>query len=157
MKKEYSGRGENPHRYDDLLDLENPTSRKHPRMSPLNRAAQFSPFAALTGYEGQIREAQQFRCSRVLLSEEEQAPIHAVLAELKKHDSVKVRYFMEDPGTDGSGGMAEGVYRDLEGEVLRIEPAGQILRIGGEDWWEEMQFEDILSLRVISMSKKFES
>lgn len=36
-------------KYDDIIDLPHPTSKKHPRMSRQNRAAQFSPFAALTG------------------------------------------------------------------------------------------------------------
>ena len=36
--------------YDDIMDLPRPVSKKHPRMSAINRAAQFSPFAALTGY-----------------------------------------------------------------------------------------------------------
>lgn len=40
----------NPHRYDDMLDLARPVSRKHTPMSVENRAAQFAPFAALTGY-----------------------------------------------------------------------------------------------------------
>ena len=44
------------HRYDDIINLPNPTSKKHPRMSLYDRAAQFSPFAALTGHEEAIQE-----------------------------------------------------------------------------------------------------
>ena len=44
------------HRYDDIINLPNPTSKKHPRMSLYDRAAQFSPFAALTGHEAAIKE-----------------------------------------------------------------------------------------------------
>ena len=47
----------NHHSYDDIIDLPHHTSRKHPRMSRIDRAAQFSPFAALTGYEEAIQEA----------------------------------------------------------------------------------------------------
>ncbi|MBQ8589034.1 MAG: hypothetical protein IJ486_01065 [Firmicutes bacterium] len=43
-------------KYDDMLYMEHPTSKKHPRMAPEMRAAQFSPFAALTGYEDAVRE-----------------------------------------------------------------------------------------------------
>lgn len=49
--------GEDTHKYDDIIDLPHPVSPKHPRMSLEDRAAQFSPFAALTGYEAAISEA----------------------------------------------------------------------------------------------------
>lgn len=42
--------------YEDIINLEHPTSRRHPRMSMHDRAAQFSPFAALTGYDDAIDE-----------------------------------------------------------------------------------------------------
>lgn len=51
--------------YDDIIDLPHPTSPKHPRMSMADRAAQFSPFAALSGHAGAIRETAR-------LNEEEQ-------------------------------------------------------------------------------------
>ena len=40
------------HSYDDIINLPNPTSKNHPRMSLHDRAAQFAPFAALTGHDG---------------------------------------------------------------------------------------------------------
>ncbi len=46
-------------KYDDIIELEHPTSRKHPRMSLHDRAAQFAPFAALTGHEEAIEETAQ--------------------------------------------------------------------------------------------------
>ena len=45
--------------YDDIINLPHHVSQRHPRMSMYNRAAQFSPFAALTGYEKAIEEAQK--------------------------------------------------------------------------------------------------
>ena len=53
MDKFMPGRGS----YDDMLDLTHPVSKKHPQMSLDKRAAQFSPFAALTGFEGAIEKA----------------------------------------------------------------------------------------------------
>ena len=44
----------NDHRYDDIIDLPHPTSKRHPRMPMSDRAAQFAPFAALTGFDGVI-------------------------------------------------------------------------------------------------------
>ena len=46
-------------RYDDIINLPHPTSRKHPRMSMHDRAAQFSPFAALVGYGDAIKETEK--------------------------------------------------------------------------------------------------
>lgn len=43
-------------KYDDIINLQHPTSTKHPRMSSYDRAAQFSPFAALTGHDEAIEE-----------------------------------------------------------------------------------------------------
>jgi hypothetical protein len=45
--------------YDDIINLPHHVSAKHPKMSMYNRAAQFSPFAALTGYEKAIEEARK--------------------------------------------------------------------------------------------------
>ena len=43
------------HSYDDIINLPNPTSKNHPRMSLHDRAAQFAPFAALTGHDAAIK------------------------------------------------------------------------------------------------------
>jgi hypothetical protein len=43
--------------YEDIINLPHPVSKKHPQMSMMQRAAQFAPFAALTGYDAAINEA----------------------------------------------------------------------------------------------------
>ena len=57
------------HRYDDIINLPHPTSKTHPRMPLYNRATQFSPFAALTGYERAIREKEMQHEERMMLGE----------------------------------------------------------------------------------------
>ena len=52
MKDQYN------HKYDDIINLPHPTSKKHPRMSLYARAAQLSPFAALTGHEADVYKRQ---------------------------------------------------------------------------------------------------
>ncbi len=47
------------HDYDDIINLPHHVSKRHPQMSMWNRAAQFAPFAALTGYEGAIKDSAQ--------------------------------------------------------------------------------------------------
>ena len=55
--------------YDDIIHLPHPDSPKHPRMSLYDRAAQFSPFAALTGYAGVIRETARLTDRKIELDE----------------------------------------------------------------------------------------
>lgn len=65
------------HSYDDIINLPNPTSTKHPRMPLSDRAAQFSPFAALTGHEAAIKETARRTDEKLMLSDE-------VIAELNE-------------------------------------------------------------------------
>ena len=53
------------HKYDDIIDLPHHVSARHPRMALLDRAAQFSPFAALTGHDAAIRETARLAESRM--------------------------------------------------------------------------------------------
>ncbi|MBP5384492.1 MAG: hypothetical protein J6Y57_05915 [Lachnospiraceae bacterium] len=57
-------------KYDDIINLEHPTSAKHPRMSIENRAAQFAPFAALTGLDAAIEETGKEHTDSVQNAEE---------------------------------------------------------------------------------------
>lgn len=59
----------NTHRYDDIINLPHPVSKKHPQMPLEERAAQFSPFAALTGYARAIRQKEQQHEARMILGE----------------------------------------------------------------------------------------
>lgn len=58
------------HKYDDIINMEHPTSTVHPRMDALSRAAQFAPFAALTGLDDAIEETGKSHNEDVLLEEE---------------------------------------------------------------------------------------
>lgn len=57
MEETHKGKGmEETHKYDDIINMEHPTSKVHPRMDAVTRAAQFAPFKALTGLEDEIDE-----------------------------------------------------------------------------------------------------
>ena len=56
--------------YDDILHLPHPTSKRHPRMPIVDRAAQFSPFAALTGHKAAIEETARVTDRRIELDED---------------------------------------------------------------------------------------
>lgn len=55
--------------YDDIINLPHHVSKRHPQMSMLNRAAQFAPFAALTGYDAAINEAMEKHITEITIEE----------------------------------------------------------------------------------------
>ena len=71
-------------KYDDIIDLERPVSRTHSPMPRSERAAQFSPFAALTGYEEVIDEAARLTAQPVELSDDAGEELDQRLTELKR-------------------------------------------------------------------------
>ncbi|MEE8808449.1 MAG: hypothetical protein SOI44_08540 [Lactimicrobium sp.] len=106
-----------PHRYDDILNLPHHVSKKHPQMARLARAAQFAPFSALTGYEEAINETGRQVDEKHLPGADEQEEINAVLQEIVQldHPYVSVCYFVADEKKDG------GHYEEKEGAVRRID------------------------------------
>ncbi len=127
--------------YDDILHLPHPTSPKHPRMSRLDRAAQFSPFAALTGYEGAIRETARLTDERVELSDDELAVLderlRLVLAWGDDPPPVSITWFRPDGRKKG------GDYVTTQGRVRRVDELRRVLTLedGGK-----IPIDDIVSL-----------
>ncbi len=66
MKKHSAGTNVSPDDYSDIIDLSHHTSARHPRMNAEMRAAQFAPFAALTGYDEVIEETALHRRAEVM-------------------------------------------------------------------------------------------
>ena len=87
-------------KYDDMLSLPHPTSRKYPRMSAMDRAAQFSPFAALTGYEETIEETGRLTEQPVELWEDARIELDLrqqfLLEQAHRFPEIAVRYFCPD-------------------------------------------------------------
>ena len=113
------------HRYDDVIWRQHPTSKKHPRMSRMNRAAQFAPFAALTGYEESIKETARLTDHRIELSEYEieelNAKLNFIQEHIKERPEVTITYFQPDERKEG------GVYITATGKVRRIDEANKVL------------------------------
>ena len=83
-------------KYDSIIDHPHHVSTVHPQMPMINRAAQFSPFAALTGYDDQIAETSRITDRRIELTEAEEDAISAALGKLKRGDIVELTYFVPD-------------------------------------------------------------
>ncbi len=99
------------HRYDDIIGLPHHVSRHHLQMSMENRAAQFSPFAALTGHEDAIRETGRLTEERPELDDDTKAILDGKLREIcGKADSrpeVCITYFRPDERKEGGSFVTE--------------------------------------------------
>ena len=97
--------------YEDILFLEHPTSLRHPRMSVQNRAAQFAPFAALTGYEEALGETARQTSQRIVLDEDSKENLDRKLQWLLAHKEeqikVQITYFIEDTKKEGGRYVTE--------------------------------------------------
>lgn len=105
--------------YDDILKLPHPTSKKHPRMSMAARAAQFAPFAALTGYGDAIKETARVTDQQLELDENEKARLNEKLQWLRRHLSeqpkITITFFVPDKKKAG------GSYQTITGSVKKLQ------------------------------------
>lgn len=120
------------HRYDDIIGLPHHVSETRPRMSRRDRAAQFSPFAALTGHGAAIREAGRRTEEPAELDEDRKSVLDGRLQALQERigdrPEATVTYFLPD------GRKAGGTYRTVSGPVKKIDAQGR--RILFEDGTE---------------------
>ena len=107
------------HTYDDIIHLPRHVSSRHPQMSLLNRAAQFSPFAALTGHEAAIHEAARLTDTFVEPDEDKKEQLddqlQLIRENLDKQPECEVTYFQPDEKKDG------GTYVTFCGRVKKID------------------------------------
>ena len=86
--------------YDDIINLPNPTSKNHPRMSLHDRAAQFAPFAALTGHDAAIKETARLTDERLELSDEVIMKLNDQLNMIRDNigteQEISITYFVPD-------------------------------------------------------------
>lgn len=112
-------------RYSKILDLSRPEYPDIPKMPIEDRAAQFSPFAAVVGYEDAVAEESRLTERRIEQSEDEAAKLDMSLARLREEISqsplIKATYFVPDLKKDG------GEYVSKEGRVRRIDEACGLL------------------------------
>ena len=106
-------------KYDDMIYLPNPTPTCKPRMSLHDRAAQFSPFAALTGYEDAVEETARLTDTRLELSEDMKTILNEkmqmIVDNMDADPIVTITYFVPDKKKEG------GAYVDVTGVVKEID------------------------------------
>lgn len=105
-------------KYDDIINLERPVS-KHSKMSIQDRAAQFAPFAALTGYDGAIKETARLTDRKIIIDDGLKAildnKLNIINDNLDKKYNISFTYFVPDNKKSG------GKYIDVSGIVRRID------------------------------------
>lgn len=117
------------HPYEDIIHLSRPVSKRHGKMPLLDRAAQFSPFAALTGFEEGLEEIARKTSVRIELAESEKNLINEkllLLADKLSHctaeadlPQITLEYYEEDTLKEG------GHYLYKTGQVKEIDPYNQ--------------------------------
>ena len=130
-------------RYDDIINLPHHVSVTHTPMPVADRAAQFSPFAALTGYEDAIDETARLTQEWVELDENEKERLNEKLQQIRDqlsiHQQVMFTYFEPDQKKQG------GAYLTTEGRVKKIEePRGAFLMEDGK----EILIESIVDVEI---------
>ncbi len=120
-------------RYLEILHLPHHKSRKHAHMPNSERAAQFSPFAALTGYDLAILEAARVTEQKQLLSQdrvnENNRRLAIIYQNLKSHPEVTIRYFEKDDRKEGGAYLeVTGIIKTMNIELgyLKMEDGLQI-------------------------------
>ncbi len=119
--------------YADIIDLPHHRSEKRPHMSLHDRAAQFAPFAALSGYDAMVREEARLTQTRRERSEEEQALLnrrmHLLMDQIQQGQGprVKILYFIPDLRKEG------GSFQTVIGRVKRVDSTARRLVLCGEN------------------------
>ena len=113
--------------YDDIIDLPHHVSKVHPQMPLSARAAQFSPFAALVGYEDVIDETARLTEPKRELDESEKAELDRklgiLMSRLGERPLIRIEYFVPDERKDG------GRYVTKSGSIVKITPVRKMLTL----------------------------
>lgn len=126
-------------KYDHIIDMERPMDLDHEPMSLHNRAAQFAPFDALTGFGGRIWESSRITEDRIELDEEQKLCIskqlHILMEHVKESPKATFTYFIPDKTKDG------GAYVKETHRVKRIDEYEERVQFENES---RITFDDIL-------------
>ena len=109
----------------ELLEMERPVSARHAPMRRCDRAAQFAPFAALSGFDETVQEAGRLSQAQIELAENEREALNDALvrlaARLPEQPEVRLTYFQPDAKKSG------GTYRTILTRVRRLDANAQVL------------------------------
>lgn len=130
-------------KYADIINLPHHVSRKHSQMSMADRAAQFSPFAALTGHDAAIAEAARLTDERPILDESVKQEISDLiqLAATDFNLVLNIGYFVPDTR------KAVGAYMEISGRIKKLLPHEKLLIL---DTGIRIPVADVVNANIIS-------
>ena len=130
-------------KYKDIINLPHHVSKTRKPMSLYNRAAQFAPFAALTGYDDAIKETARLTEERIELSDELKnmlnQKIKLIIENIKLQPEVVITYFVHDNKKSG------GVYKTISGNIKRIDEYNKKLIFLDKN---ELRFNEIHDIEI---------
>ncbi len=117
----------NQNKYNDIINLEHHISKIHKQMSLENRAVQFAPFSALTGYDEAIKETTRITQDRIELDEELKHTLNKKIIcinnQISSNPKVTITYFIPDSKKLG------GKYQTITGNVRKIDKYNKIIML----------------------------
>lgn len=126
-------------KYDDIINRPHHRSKTHPHMPLIDRAAQFAPFAALTGYGDAIDETARITDIRPDLDEQQLAELNERLLQIMAEPNAvaRITYFVSDEKKSG------GRYEQAEGVIKKIDEIAKVIVMDGG---EKIPLSDIIEL-----------
>ena len=111
--------------YTDIINLKRPVSN-HNHLSIESRASQFSPFAALTGYDSEVKETARITDKRIEiddgLREMLNVKLNYLIDHIRENPNISITYFVKDSKKDG------GKYLTKQGTIKRIDTVNEIIK-----------------------------
>lgn len=111
--------------YQDIIDLPYQKSTRHPHMARIDRAAQFAPFAALTGHKEAIKETARITEEKRILDENKKFILNnnlqAIISKIDQQPLIKVVYFQEDKTKQG------GQYLTIINQIKKVDEYNRVI------------------------------
>ena len=130
-------------KYDDIINLPHHVSSTRKPMTMYNRAAQFAPFAALTGYDDAIKETSRLTDKKIEISDELKNELNQKIKfisdNIKLKPKVTITYFVSDNKKSG------GIYKTISGNVRRLDEVEKCLFFTNK---LIIYFDDIISIVI---------
>ena len=131
------------YKYDDIINLPHYEPKYHPRMSKYKRSAQFAPFAALVGYDEQVKECSRLTDERLEIDDELKEKINYKLNKIneliKNNPVVEITYFIPDVKKDG------GKYITEKGNVKRIDYINRFIKFTDN---KKIILDDVIDIKI---------